>query len=205
MSDKKGLLTYLGQAWLVLTLSIAFGAALAGVEKVTRPRIQQNIKDFIAVRLVEVFGAGTTTAEPTVVKVTINGRERKVNGYPALRDGKRIGWGIEAEGMGYDTLTLLICTDEDVNVLKGYRVVIDAETPGIGDKIKKRKSFVDQFAGKDAAAELVAVPEGSKTTGNEVWTITGATYSSKKGVVGTINEVLPAVRPALRAAMKEGS
>ena len=203
MSDKKGLLSYLVQAWLVLLLAIAFGAALAGVEKATRPRIRQNVKDFIAVKLVEVFGEGTTTAEPTVVEVEVKARKRKVNCYPAIRGGKRIGWGIEAEGTGYDTLTLLICTDEDVNVLTGYRVVIDQETPGIGDKIKKRKSFIDQFAGKDAAAELVAVPEGAKTAGNQVWTITGATYSSKKGVVGTINDVLPAVRPALLAARKE--
>jgi len=206
MSDtKKGFLRYLGQAWLVLVLAIAFGAALAGVENLTYPRIRKNIKDFIAVKLVEVFGEGTKTDEPTVVEVKVDGRERKVNCYPAIQDGRCIGWGIEAEGKGYDTLTLLICTGPEVNVLKGYRVVIDQETPGIGDKIKKRKSFIDQFAGKDAAAELVPVPEGTKTTGNEVWTITGATYSSKKGVVGTINEVLPPVRDALRAARKEAN
>ncbi|MHC4717576.1 MAG: hypothetical protein ACYS5V_11440, partial [Planctomycetota bacterium] len=88
MSEKKGFLTYLGQAWLVLLLSVTFGAALAGVEKVTRPRIRQNIKDFIAVKLVEVFGKGTATDEPTVVRVTVDKRTRKVNCYPAIRDGK---------------------------------------------------------------------------------------------------------------------
>ena len=163
--EKKGFLSYLAQAWLVLFLAIAFGAALAGVEKVTRPRIEQNIKDFIAVKLVEVFGEGTTTADPTVVEVTVGRRKRKVNCYPAIRDGKRIGWGIEADGQGYDNLTLLICVDEGVNVLKGYRVVIYQETPGIGDKIKNRMSFVDQFAGKDAARPLVPVPEGSEKIG----------------------------------------
>ena len=205
MSDqkKKGFLSYLAQAWLVLFLAVTFGAALAGVEKVTRPLIQQNIKNFIAVKLEEVFGEGTTTADPTVVEVTVGRRKRKVNCYPAIRDGQRIGWGIEALGQGYDNLTLLICVDEGVNVLKGYRVVTYLETPGIGDKIKNRMSFVDQFAGKDAARPLVPVAEGSDTTGNEVWTITGATYSSKRGVVDTINNVLPPVRKALLAAMKE--
>jgi Na+-translocating ferredoxin:NAD+ oxidoreductase RnfG subunit len=204
MSEKKpGLLQYLGQAWLVLMLSVCFGAALAGVERFTRPKFEQNVKDFIARRLVEMFGPGTTTAEPTVLAVQIEGRDRKVRCYPALRDGRRVGWGIEAEGKGYDTLLLVIGVDEQVKQLKGYRVITSLETEGIGDVIEKDALFMKQFEDKDAARPLEPVAEAAPAEGNQVNTRTGATYSTT-GVVNTINDTLAAVREKLAAAAKEG-
>jgi Na+-translocating ferredoxin:NAD+ oxidoreductase RnfG subunit len=204
MSGKKaGLLQYLGQAWLVLVLSICFGAALAGVERLTRPRIEQNIKDFVARRLVEMFGPGTTTAEPTVLAVKIKGRDRKIPCYPAVRDGRRVGWGIQAEGKGYDTLLLVIGVDEQVRQLKGYRVITSLETEGIGDVIEKDAAFMEQFADKDATRPLEPVSEGAPAEGNQVNTRTGATYSTT-GVVSTINETLAAVREKLAALSEEG-
>ncbi len=206
MSDegKSGLLHYVGQAWLVLALAVGFGAALAGVERFTRPRILRNEKDFIARKLVELFGAGTRTDEPVVLEVPLAGRRRPVQVpcYPALRDGRRVGWGILATGQGYDTLTLLVAVDETVTRLVGFRVIKSLETAGIGDRIEK-KEFYSQFEGKDARRPLEPVEEGKPTAGNQVNTISQATFSSKKGVVETINNNLAAVRAKLIAAAKE--
>ena len=204
MADRKtGFLHYLYQAWLVLALSICFGAALAFVEKFTRPKIEQNIKDFIALRLVEMFGAGTTTDEPTVLEVRVGDRDREVRCYPAIQGGRRVGWGIEAEGKGYDTLLLVVGVDEQVTTLVGYRVITSLETEGIGDVIEKDADFVAQFEGKDATRPLVPVPAGKPASGNEFNSVTGATYSSR-GVANTINANLAAVRDKLRAAAREG-
>ena len=177
---------------------------LAGVEKFTRPKIIQNEKDFIARKLVDMFGPGTTTTEETVLEVTIEGQSRpvKVPCYPAIREGRRVGWGIVATGKGYDTLTLLIGVDEAVEELKGFRVIKSLETPGIGDRIE-RESFYGQFQGKDARKPLLPVDAGKPASGNQVNTLSGATISSKKGVVETINKHLAAVRDKLIAEGKE--
>jgi len=203
-----GLLTYIGQAWLVLVLAVCFGTALAAVEKFTRPKIERNIKDFIAARLVEMFGKGTTTTEPVELDVTVDGRERTVPVYPAIRGGRRVGWGIQAEGRGYDTLLMVIGVDESVETLVGYRVVTSLETEGIGDVIELQPgkpasvAFVEQFAGRDASRPLEPVAPDKPATGNRVHTVSGATISSK-GVVATINANLAAVREKLRAMSKE--
>ena len=122
--------------------------------------------------------------------------------YPAIRSGRRVGWGIVATGQGYDTLTLLIGVDEAVEELKGFRVIKSLETPGIGDQIEQ-SSFYDQFQDKDARKPLLPVDEGKSTSGNQVNIISGATFSSKKGVVETINKNLAAVRDKLIAKGKE--
>ena len=206
---KSGLLHYLAQAWLVLALAVCFGTALAAVEKFTRPKIEQNIKDFIAAKLVDIFGEGTTTAEPVELAVKVNRRDRKVKCYPAIQDGKRIGWGVQAEGKGYDTLLLVVGVDNDVKKLIGYRVVTSLETEGIGDVIELNDAkpesvkFVRQFEGKDAAKPLEPVGSDVETAGNQVNTVSSATISSK-GVVATINDNLEAVRDPLRALAKGG-
>ncbi len=195
---------YLIQAWLVLLLAVVFGVALAGVEKLTRPKIEQNVKDLIARRLVDMFGEGTETDEPEEIESVIAGRTKKILCYPAVKDGKTIGWGIKAEGQGYDTLTLLIGVDAQVTELIGYRVIKCLETAGIGDKIKKEKSdFYKQFEGKDATKPIEPIAPGKQATGQQINTISQATISSK-GVTKIINDNLAAVREKLAAIGKEG-
>lgn len=195
---------YIIQAWLVLLLAVVFGVALAGVESLTRPRIKQNIKDLIARRLVDMFGEGTETDEPEEIEGVIAGRTKKILCYPAKRNGKTIGWGIKAEGQGYDTLTLLIGVDAQVTELIGYRVIKCLETAGIGDKIKKRKTdFYKQFEGKDPSRPIMAIAPGKTPGPQDINTISGATISSK-GVTKIINAHLAAVREKLAAKAKEG-
>ncbi|MCK4626376.1 MAG: FMN-binding protein [Phycisphaerae bacterium] len=195
---------YLIQAWLVLLLAVVFGVALAGVEKLTRPRIEQNVKDLIARRLVDMFGEGTTTDEPQPIEGVISGRTKEILCYPAIRDGQRVGWGIKAEGQGYDTLTLLIGVDDKVEKLLGYRIIKCLETAGIGDKIKKEKTdFYKQFEGKDPSRPIIAIAPGTPPGPQDINTIGGATISSK-GVTKIINDHLAAVREKLAAKAKEG-
>ncbi len=225
---------YLIQAWLVLLLAVVFGVSLAFVENVTRPRIRQNEEALIARRLVDMFGDGTTTTEPEIIKGAIAGRGKKIPCYPAVREGHRVGWGILATGQGYDTLTLLIGVDAEVKVLKGYRVIKSLETAGIGDKINKEKSdFYKQFEGKNASRPFKPAAPGKQTapqqTGSQqTENITSATIHaghatepgkqagpqristisgatiSSKGVTNIINDNLAAVREKLINLGKEG-
>ena len=70
------------------------------------------------------------------------------------------------------------------------------ETPGLGDKIFKDQTFVDQFfAGPETP--LVGVKAGAgKGLPNEIDTITGATISSKV-VIDIINHGLEEWRPVI--------
>ena len=195
---------YLIQAWLVLLLAVVFGVALAFVENVTRPKIKRNVQDLIARRLVDMFGEGTTTAEPEIIEGTIAGRGKKIPCYPAIREGRRVGWGILSTGQGYDTLTLLVGVDAEVKTLKGYRVIKSMETAGLGDKIQKEKTdFYKQFEGKDAAVPIEPIGPGKQAGPQQINTISGATISSK-GVANIINDNLEAVREKLISLTKEG-
>ena len=206
MSEKtqNGFLHYLGQAWLVLLLAVGFGVALAGVEGLTRPRIRKNRKDLIARRLVEMFGEGPTTTEARVLEGIVDGRSRKIECYPAIRGGQQVGWGVLAEGKGYDTLLLLVAVDLPCRKLVGYRVIKSLETPGIGDRIET-PAFSGQFAGKSAAVwaePLEPVGPDAEAAGQQVHSISGATISSQ-GVVKTINDSLAAVGEKLAALAAE--
>lgn len=195
---------YLIQAWLVLLLAVVFGVSLAFVDNVTRPQIAQNVKNLIALRLVDMFGEGTTTADPAVIEWKIAGRTKKILCYPAIKAGRRIGWGILATGQAYDTLTLLVGVDADVATLKGYRVIKSLETAGLGDRIKKEKSdFYKQFEGKDAARPIVPIAPGKAPGPQQINTISGATISSR-GVTKIINNNLAAVREKLISLGQEG-
>ncbi len=197
--EKVGFASYLLQAWLVLALSVCFGTALAVVEKFTRPMIEQNTKDRIARKLVEMFGEGTTTDDPVIVEAKIGKRSRpsKIKCYPAIKDAKRVGWGVLATGRGYDTLTLLVGLDPAAQTLTGYRVIKSMETAGIGDKIK-RQAFYQQFEGRPTAEALKLVGAEDEVGKGEVHAISGATVSST-GVVRIVNQYVAAVKEQLAA------
>ena len=200
--EKSGLLHYIAQAWLVLTLSVCFGTALAVVEKFTRPLYEANVRRRITGKLEEMFGPGTTTTpKPVVIEQRIGKRTRpsKVKCYPALRDGQRVGWGVLATGQGYDELTLLIGLDATCETLRGYRVIKSLETPGIGDKIKPTVTdFHEQFAGQKTAEPLKLVAPDADARPGRIKNISGATISST-GVVTIVNEHLAAVAKRLAA------
>jgi len=78
-------------------------------------------------------------------------------------------------------------------------VLESKETPGLGDKIEKDSSFVNEFEG--VQAPLVGVKSGqAEGDPNEVDTITGATISSE-AIIDIINRRIDALEPMLEDYM----
>ena len=185
--------SYIGQAWLVLLLSLCFGGALAGVEVALRDRIAANKK------------AMTFGKIPDLVPGAVGGTKIEVEGYTVYRalapGGALVGWVVQASGMGYaDRIELLVGLDRSCTKITGLAILDHKETPGLGAFIKG-PDFQNQFAGKTGDGQLTPVKSGTPTD-RQIQAISGATISSQS-VCTIINKAVSAVREKL-AAMAGG-
>ena len=98
-----------------------------------------------------------------------------------------LGYAIPAEGAGFqDTIKLIYGYDAAAQRIVGMEVLESRETPGLGDKIIKDKTFLANFDALAVSQDIVLVKRGEKTKPYEVEGITGATISSK-AVVAILN------------------
>ncbi|MFH1568374.1 MAG: FMN-binding protein [Gemmatimonadota bacterium] len=180
---------YIGQAWLVILLSLGFGGALAGVQVKLEGRIAAN-------KLAETLGQ-----VPQLVPGAEQGEQRQVAGqivYRALAGGQPVGWVIPASGQGFaDRIELLLGVDPGVTRITGLYILDQKETPGLGNKIIEA-GWRRQFGGKSTTAPLSA-KTGGGASGNQIDAVTGATISSVS-VCDIINANLAQMRPILTAA-----
>jgi electron transport complex protein RnfG len=102
-----------------------------------------------------------------------------------------VGYAIRGEGVGFqDAIVLIYGYKPEERVVVGMEVLDSKETPGLGDKIIKDQAFKDNFTALAIDPEIVPVPTGTRSSPNEVDTITGATISSKAviNIINTTNE-----------------
>jgi electron transport complex protein RnfG len=97
--------------------------------------------------------------------------------YPAKSGGETIGMAIETWTMkGFSGLIKLMVGFDMEGKIMDIVVLFHAETPGLGDKIKKEKSdFPLQFQGKDPASFKLAVTKDN----GDVDAITASTITSR--------------------------
>lgn len=158
---------YLRQGWLVIVLSLSFGAALATVDSTLGPLIKENKQK------------ATLAQVPQLVPGADSGQMAQAGGktvYKATAGGKHVGWVVPTKGAGFaDVIEILIGLDEKAAKITGLYVLDQKETPGLGDKIRDPK-WRDQFTGKSFDGKLAVVPSGA--AGEQVNAVTGATISS---------------------------
>ena len=95
-----------------------------------------------------------------------------------------------------DVVQIIFGFDPATGKLSGMKVLDSKETPGLGDKIFKDMTYVNQFfAGPDTPLIPVKPGKGKGLPG-EIDTITGATISSKK-LVEIINHALEEWKPIM--------
>ena len=105
-----------------------------------------------------------------------------------------MGYILRIKGQGFaDAIEILVgIRYDDRLMIPGIRILDQKETPGLGDKITRRKwnsQFDNQPSGK---MRVVQNPEARKKKNNQIDAITGATVSSKC-VCGIVNQALRAV------------
>ena len=204
---------YIAQGWLVVVLSLSFGAALAGVETWLRPLIEAN-KLAATIRQIPALVQGADSAasakvKPLVVSVGEGAARARYEAFRALTgEGKQVGWVIKAGGKGFaGKIELLIGLDAPAERITGLHILEQVETPGLGDKIHEgdaqNKGFLWAFYNHhpDASRPLEVVksaPDPGKP--NAIQAVTGATISSRS-VCNIVNDALSKpLRGALRAA-----
>ena len=171
--------SYLGQAWLVLSLALVFGAALAGVQAGLSGRIADNklneTYDQIPYLLDLIDDDGNVTVETTV---SIWRPADDKLAYPAVdSNGQAVGWVIKGVGPGFqDRIELLIGLDPEAETITGLFVLDQKETPALGSRILE-DWFREQFVGKDATKGVV-MTRASPVPAGKVGAISGATISS---------------------------
>lgn len=127
--------------------------------------------------------------------------ERVYLGYDS--DHKRIGFAIAVGEPGFsDIVRVIFGYEPATKQLIGMKVIESKETPGLGDKIEKDSSFVQQFRG--ALTPLVGVKPDRHKAGDktQIDMITGATISSR-AVIRIINNALARLGPALEKYPQE--
>lgn len=171
---------YLKDAWLVIVLSLVFGAALAGVQGALQPRVEAN-------KLADTLGQ-----IPALVPGAVSGVPETVAGLRTFRalDAQQndVGRVLAAAGQGFaDRIELLVALNRAGDTITGLYIVDQKETPGLGDFITKEK-WRAQFAGKPATQPLVVTKAGARRP-DQVDGVTGATISSE-AVVAIVNAAI---------------
>lgn len=200
-------------SWRLLS-TLAIGGAAAGllvvaVYRATLPRIEGYEAAKVATAVREVLKAparwDTLYLERGALTKTPSAGERKslptaYVGYDA--SGNKLGAAVTAQEPGFqEEVLLMIGFEPSTGTLIGFKVLDEKETPGLGDKIEREKSFVSQFPGR--VAPLKGVKKASADNPSEVQTITGATISSR-AVIRIINHAVEKWQPLLVAYEKGG-
>lgn len=104
-------------------------------------------------------------------------------------EGAFKGIAIVATGQGYaDVIKIIYGYDPEKEQVVGFYVLESKETPGLGDKIEKDPTFLENFKGLDVTLnadktalknQIITVKKGTKTNAWEVDGISGATISSR--------------------------
>jgi electron transport complex protein RnfG len=201
-------------SWRLLS-TLALGGAAAGllvvaVYRATLPRIEGYEAAKVAGAVREVLKAPASwdtlyLEKGSLTKTPSAGAERKslptaYVGYDA--SGTKLGAAVIAQEPGFQEEVLLMIGFEPSNgTIIGFKVLDEKETPGLGDKIERDKSFVSQFPGR--VAPLKGVKKVNAGNSSEVQTITGATISSR-AVIRIINHAVEKWQPLLVAYEKRG-
>ena len=117
------------------------------------------------------------TNDPLDEQYTVMTPDGDLIAYPAKRKGEPVGTAIETfSKQGYGgTIRLMVGLLPD-GTIHNIAVLEHTETPGLGDKISKKKSdFAQQFSGKNPAHFALKVKQDS----GDVDGITAATISSR--------------------------
>jgi len=201
--------SYLFQAWLVLMLSLIFGACLATVHLnlssvISNNKLNESLEQVPGLIWGEKeagkpAGRGESV-EITPGRIAVEKQDRTFF-YPIFRvarNGEVAGWVIKSAGQGYaDRIELLIGLDPDGDTITGLFVLDQKETPGLGNKITF-PAWRNQFVGKKTTTPLV-VMKGDHSEPSAIDAITGATISSRS-VAGIINRAIDETRGRLTPA-----
>lgn len=188
----------------LLTVGLLAGGSLSLVNGWAQPLIEQYEYGVKMAGVMEVVPGGATSRSLAEAAPAADGQPGgdTLEAYQVLDAAGTVkGWAVVREGTGFsDKIRLMVGLSPDLSRTLGLKILKDAETPGLGTKIRGG-SFPDRFFGRGSAAPAFAadalkVVKGPPGAPDEVQAITGATISSK-AVVRIINDGTKCLRARL--------
>lgn len=199
--------SYLGQAWLVIVLCVAFGALLAGVDVTLGPKIAANMEadSQSMVPVLVLSPAEFKEYQPGQLEISRQNWTFQSDGRPinyviykavAVSDNRIKGWVVKGSGKGWENMDLLVALSPDAARLLNFSALKQNETPGLGSKMIEPK-WRKHFENLDATQPVQVVKDRPPVQGHsEVPALTGATITSQ-GVADVINKITSQVGPEL--------
>ena len=173
-------------ALILLAITAVVAAALAGVNSITKPIIEQLNYEKTQQAIQAVLPGGGEEIEFT-----------DSTGLVTTVYKGEAGYAVEVAPVGFDgAITMMVGIDLEGNIL-GISVIDQSETAGLGavcaESTSKGESFRNQYIGK--TGDLTVIKSGDPGE-NEVVAITGATITSKAVTTG-VNAALACVADLL--------
>ena len=172
---------------VVLIVSAALSALILGwIYNYTKPIVEINKEEKLKRTILDAFGMEYN--DDTIIDSFDRNIEifdkQEITYYRTfvLQDtGDRIYSGIAVELIGsgfWAPIKIVIALNDDLETIRGFTIVEQAETPGLGGRIVE-PWFLEQFKGKKVIPALHIISNRQGDNPNEIDAITGATETSK--------------------------
>ena len=161
-------------------IGVAAGALLGGMYAITKKPIADAEKKQLTASIAEVSPAFTNSPEEDRDTIKIDNKDFVV--YPAMEDGKLNGAAVLGYTMdGFSGEVAVLCGFDTEGNITDYRVIRQAETPGLGAKMEEwfhDPSGARSVVGKNPSVQSFYVTKDKDKKG-EIDAITAATISSR--------------------------
>ena len=166
---------------ILCVITLVAALLLAGVNKITAPRIAQAEKE------------ASVEAMKEIIPDADSFEELNENVSAARKGNEVIGYCVKVTATGYGgDISMMVGLDTEATV-QGIEILSHSETAGLGAKITEDR-FKSQFKGKDPILQVV---KNDTDSAGEITAITGATVSSR-GIANGIKMSLDLVEEAIK-------
>ena len=170
---------------ILCIITLVAALLLAGVNKITAPRIVQAEK------------AAAEQAMKKILPDADSFEQLNENVYLALQGDKQVGFCVKVLTNGYGgNISMMVGIDSNAAV-QGIEILSHGETAGLGAKITEEK-FKSQFRDKKPVLEVV---KNETDNPNQITAITGATISSRAIAAG-IEQSIALIEEAVKGVQK---
>ncbi len=158
-------------------ITILSGLLLGWMFTVTEKPIEESARKMQADALAEVLPEYDNDPEQMMSEVTVDGQKYAV--YPAEMNGRLTGAAVKGSSMdGFAGEIVVICGFDIEGSIINYRVLKQAETPGLGEKMEVW--FRDPTAARSVIGKSPAMQNFTPSKdGGDIDGITAATISSR--------------------------
>ncbi|MDE5773295.1 MAG: RnfABCDGE type electron transport complex subunit G [Muribaculaceae bacterium] len=158
-------------------ITVLSGLLLGVMYTVTKAPIEQSEREMQTAALAEVLPPFDNDPEAEAQSVNVGGQVYEI--YPARMDGHSVGVAVKGVTMdGFSGEVVIICGFDNKGTVVNYRVLKQAETPGLGAKMEMW--FRDPSGTRSVIGKSPGIQNFSPVKdGGDVDAITAATISSR--------------------------